>query len=91
MVLHHRDLAALEAIADREDGPFGDHLRRFIASLEQDPALYEAALGILQGQPRSTQESFYRLRSAGLFSGDSARDARPRCQLYATYLEKRLL
>ncbi|HEU0176046.1 MAG TPA: serine/threonine-protein kinase [Blastocatellia bacterium] len=91
MVVRRRDLAELEAIADREDGPFGDHLRRVIASLEQDPALREVARGILQGQPCPTQESFYRLRSAGLFAGDSARYVRPRCQLYATYLEKRLL
>src|SRR5262249_27037095 len=91
MVEHHRHLEALEAIADREDGPFGNHLRRIIASLEQDPALCEVARGILQGQPCPTQESFYRLRSAGLIAGDSARDARARCQLYATYLEKRLL
>jgi serine/threonine protein kinase len=90
MVVRRRDLAALEAIADREDGPFGDHLRRIIASLEQDPALREVARGILQGQTCPT-EGFYRLRSAGLFAGDSARDVRPRCQLYATYLEKRLL
>jgi serine/threonine protein kinase len=91
MVVRRRDLAGLEAIADQEDGPFGDHLRRVIASLEQDPALCEVARGILQGQPCPTQESFYRLRSAGLFAGDSARYVRPRCQLYATYLEKRLL
>src|SRR5262245_32918611 len=91
MVVKRRDLAALETIADREDGPFGDHLRRVIASLEQDPALCEVACGLLQGQPCPTQESFYRLRSAGLFAGDSARYVRPRCQLYATYLEKRLL
>ena len=91
MVVHHRDLTALEAIADREDGPFGDHLRRVVASLEQDPALCEVVRGILRGQPCPTQESFYRLRSAGLFAGGSARDIRPRCQLYVTYLEKRLL
>jgi hypothetical protein len=91
MVAHQRDLAALEAIADREEGPFGDHLRRIIASLEQDPALCEVARGILQGQPCPTQESFYRLRSAGLIAGNSTRDARVRCQLYTTYLGKRLL
>ena len=91
MIVRRRDLMALEAIADRDDGPFGDHLRRIIASLEQDPSLCEVARGILQGQPCPTQESFYRLRSAGLFAGSSARDVRPRCQLYATYLEKRLL
>jgi len=91
MVARRRDLTALESVADRDDGPFRDHLRRIVASLEQDPALCDVARGILRGQPCPTEESFYRLRSAGLFAGASARDVRPRCQLYATYLEKRLL
>ncbi len=91
MVTHHRDLPKLETIADHEDGPFGDHLRRIAASLEQDAELCEIVRGILQGKPCPTQESFYRLRSAGLVTGDSAREARPRCQLYANYLGKRLL
>jgi hypothetical protein len=91
MVTHQRSLSALTAIADHEDGPFGDHLRRIVASLEQDKELRDIVRGILQQQPCPTQESFYRLRSAGVIVGDSARDARPRCQLYATYLAKRLL
>ncbi len=91
MVTHQRSLSALTAIADHEDGPFGDHLRRIAASLEQDKDLREIVRGILKNQPCPTPESFYRLRSAGLIVGDSAREARPRCQLYATYLEKRLL
>ncbi|MEP7336892.1 MAG: serine/threonine-protein kinase [Acidobacteriota bacterium] len=91
MVTHHRSLAALESIADHDDGPFGDHLRRIAASLEQDAALSEIVRGILEGKPCPTQESFYRLRSAGLVAGDSAQEAMPRCQLYATYLRKRLL
>ena len=91
MVTRHRSLSELAAIADHEDGPFGDHLRRIAASLEQDKDLSEVVRGILNNQPCPTQESFYRLRSAGLIVGDSAREARPRCQLYATYLAKRLL
>jgi serine/threonine protein kinase len=91
MVTHQRSLSALTAIADHEDGPFGDHLRRIVASLEQDKELSDIVRGILQNQPCPTQESFYRLRSAGVIVGDSAREARPRCQLYATYLAKRLL
>jgi serine/threonine protein kinase len=91
MVTHQRSLSELGTIAAHEDGPFGDHLRRIAASLEQDKDLSEIVRGILQQQPCPTQESFYRLRSAGLIVGDSAREARPRCQLYATYLAKRLL
>jgi len=47
--------------------------------------------GMLQGKGCPTAESFYRLRSAGLVLGDSARDAKLRCQLYATYFERHLL
>jgi serine/threonine protein kinase len=91
MATHKRGLAELEAIADHEDGLFGNHLHRLVASLTQDTELGEVVRGILQGKPCPNQESFYRLRSAGVITGDSARDATMRCQLYATYLEKRLL
>ena len=91
LVTHGLDLAALEAQADHDEGLFGDHLRRLLVSLTQDPALSDVVRGVLQGQPCPTPESFYRLRSAGLMLGDSARDVRPRCQLYATYLERHLL
>jgi serine/threonine protein kinase len=90
MVTHARDLVALEFIAVHDDGPFSDHLRRLAASLEQDADLSAVVRGLLQGQPCATPESFYRLRSAGLIAGDTAREARLRCQLYATYLETRL-
>ncbi len=91
IVTHQRSLSQLVAIADHEDGPFGDHLRRIAASLEQDNELSDIVRGILNHQPCPTQESFYRLRSAGLIAGESAREARLRCQLYTTYLKKRLL
>jgi hypothetical protein len=84
-------IAVLEAHADHDEGPFGDHLRRILVSLTQDAALCEVVRGVLEGRPCPTPESFYRLRSAGLMLGDSARDAKLRCQLYSTYLEKRLL
>jgi serine/threonine protein kinase len=84
-------LAQLEAEADHDEGPFGDHLRRLLLSLTGDPALREVVQNVLKGKPAANTDSFYRLRSAGLMAGDSVRDLRPRCQLYATYLEKHLL
>jgi serine/threonine protein kinase len=84
-------LAALEARADRDDGPFSDHLRRLAVSLAQDRTLSEVVRRVLKGGSSVGTESFYRLRSAGLMAGDSERDVRLRCQLYATYLEKHLL
>jgi serine/threonine protein kinase len=84
-------LGELEARADGDEGAFGDHLRRLFVSLAQDAALCEVMRGVLQGHPCPISDSFYRLRSAGVLVGDSPRDVRPRCQLYATYLEKHLL
>jgi serine/threonine protein kinase len=84
-------LAALEARSDQDDGPFSDHLRRLAISLTQDRALSEVVRRVLKGGSSVGTESFYRLRSAGLMAGDSERDVRLRCQLYATYLEKHLL
>ena len=46
---------------------------------------------VLKGQSSMPTESFYRLRSAGLMAGDSERDVRLCCQLYAIYLERHLL
>ncbi|HXU36612.1 MAG TPA: AAA-like domain-containing protein [Blastocatellia bacterium] len=84
-------LSELEAGADSSDGPFGDHLRRLLACLSQDSRLCEAMREVLQNRPCPDVESFYRLRSAGVLLGDSARDAAPRCHLYSLYLKKHLL
>jgi serine/threonine protein kinase len=84
-------LLELEAQADSDEGPFGDHLHRLLISLNKDAELCEVVRGILQGQPCPTPESFYRLRSAGLTIGASTRDVRLRCQLYTNYLMRHLL
>jgi serine/threonine protein kinase len=91
MVARRWSLADLENQADHDEGPFGDHLRRLLLSLSQDPGLREVVQNVLQGKPSANTDSFYRLRSAGLMAGESVRDLRPRCQLYANYLEKHLL
>jgi DNA-binding winged helix-turn-helix (wHTH) protein len=83
-------LGELEALAARDDGPFGDHLRRMLAALAQDQTLRQAMIAVIDGGGCPTTESFYRLRSAGLIAGDSANDARPRCKLYSSYLRDRL-
>jgi hypothetical protein len=84
-------IAAFEAQADRNEGIFGDHLRRILVLLAKDPELCEVVREILQGRPCVKPESFYRLRTAGVMAGDSAREVRPRCELYAAYLKRHLL
>jgi DNA-binding winged helix-turn-helix (wHTH) protein len=90
MVVHGLALDELEARAGDDEGPFGDHLRRLLVSLSRDAALCQALGGVLGGQPCASAESFYRLRSAGVVLGDSAQRARPRSELYATYLRSHL-
>jgi DNA-binding SARP family transcriptional activator len=85
------DLAALEPQLASETGLFGDHLRRVLLSVARDPELREAVRQVLQGHPCPTVESFYRLRSAGVLTGESAREARLRCRLYAVYLKEHLI
>ncbi len=49
---------------------------------------------LVSGHPYLVRRGLYEmvvLRSAGLVLGDSARDARLRCELYATYFERHLL
>ena len=86
----HWHLEQLEAEADQDEGPFSDHLRRLLASLQRSPELTDVVRALLIGQPCATPETFYRLRAAGVLVGASSQDARFRCRLYATYLARHL-
>lgn len=90
MAAYKATLEVLENQAVRDDGPFGDHLRRMLALLEQDSSLCNIVRNIIKGKPCPNIESFFRLRSIGLMIGDSVSEIRPRCSLYATYLENHL-
>jgi serine/threonine protein kinase len=82
---------AFEATAGRDDGPFGDHLRRILVLLARDPLFADITRAVLSGQPCPTSEAFYRLRSAGVMAGDTQAELTPRCRLYADYLKRHLL
>ena len=90
MARQRLDMASFEAMVSQEEGLFGDHLRRIVVNLGQDPDLRDVVAGVLRGRPCPTSESFYRLRAAGVLAGASARHARPRCPLYETYLMRNL-
>ena len=90
LAAHGGSFDELEARADHDEGVFSDHLRRLLHSLHQDTELCDVARGLMTGQSCLSAESFYRLRSAGVVTGDSAREAAMRCQLYATYLRQHL-
>jgi DNA-binding winged helix-turn-helix (wHTH) protein len=84
-------LAEVEARAAHDEGVFGDHLRRLLASIESNEALCDALRAFLRGEIGLTRTNFYQLRSAGVLAGDSPNEARLRCELYEIYLKKHLL
>ena len=84
-------IESFEAAADRDEGPFGDHLRRMLVLLAKDADLSAAVRSVLEGKPNMSRESFYRLRSSGVMSGESSEEARLRCRLYANYLRRQML
>lgn len=85
------DISILEADAHSPAGLFGDHLRHMLHALRQDSELCEAIRGLLAGTGLPSEEEFYRLRGAGLLTGESPQDAEPRCDVYRRYLERQLL
>ena len=70
----------------REDGPFGDHLRRLLFVLTQDPEIRAGVTDLLHNRPCPTDEVFHRLRSGGVVRGETRKDAVLRCDLYRRYL-----
>jgi hypothetical protein len=84
------DVRTFAAQAERDEGLFGDHLRRILVLLARDPDLCNVVRGVLRGKAAPDPKSFYRLRAAGVLAGDTAADARPRCLLYEIYLKTHL-
>ncbi len=83
--------ASFEQLAPRDEGFYGDHLRRILVLLAKDVALADSLGELLHDRPGLSPESFYRLRSAGVLSGETPSEARLRCRLYAMYLRRHLL
>ena len=84
------NLDALETQAGRNEGVFGDHLRRLFTSLTQNPELTDVVRGFLAGPFCASEDAFYRLRSAGLLAGETPEECRWRCALYAAYFKRYL-
>ena len=76
--------------AARDDGIFGDHMRRIVLLVSRNPTLLEALREVLKGRCVPTLESFHRLKSGGVLAGDSMEGGRFRNKLYAGYLARHL-
>ncbi len=90
MAMRGLTLETLEAQAARDDGLFGDHLRRLLTTLSHDEVLTQSVRVMLLGRPCPTPESFYRLRSARVLSGEWGSEINFRCSIYPVYLLQRL-
>jgi serine/threonine protein kinase len=90
MATHGISFEDFAARASRDEGPFGDHLRRILVMLAQDAEICNVVREILAGRVSGKAEDFYRLRSSGIVSGESGHDMRLRCRLYDTYLKLHL-
>lgn len=75
-------LTEILAEALNPDGLFGTHLRRLTAALTRNTALMEAVRGLLAGVNPLAPEVFYRLRAAGVLTGEAGSEAQFRCRLY---------
>jgi hypothetical protein len=86
-------LEAFEAIAEQDEGPFGDHLRRILVTLAKNPVLTEAVRQVLKGagaKASISMDDFVRLRSAGVAAGASSNEVTLRCDLYRRFLARHL-
>ena len=90
MVQQPLTLDRLEKDADRDQGIFGDHLRRLFIALSRDPGLTSAMKTFVDTGQIPDDPSFQRLRASGLLVGDTFDTAKPRCRLYISYLKHHL-
>ena len=83
-------MSRLEQIAPGDQGPFGDHLRRILWVLRDNPPLRKTLRQAVISGACDDEDNFQRLRAAGLIEGESRQAARPRCELYSVYLRSHL-
>jgi len=71
--------------ADKEDGPFGDHLKRLLVSVTQLPTVWEALMQSLTSPDLADSDGLYRLVAAGILIRTQRR-YELRYELYRRYL-----
>jgi hypothetical protein len=76
--------------ASADNGPFGDHLRRYLWILSDRPQLRDALRQITRYGQCPDERSFHRLLQAGLIKGLDRQSCTYRCKLYEIYLKDKL-
>jgi hypothetical protein len=90
MAAARKDFQTLLRSAYDDDGPFGDHLRYYMWWLGNRPGAQMALKEAITTGIVPSDSLFHSLRSAGLITGHSRSQVKPRCGLYAKYLGDRL-
>ncbi len=80
----------LLGIAATDEGPFADHLKRFLVLLSRNESALAFLRSLLAKTPVEDAKVFYRLQAAGLLKGETPSNATFRCDLYARYLRNHL-
>ncbi|HEY3782313.1 MAG TPA: AAA-like domain-containing protein [Fimbriimonadaceae bacterium] len=82
--------AELMATADRDDGPFGDHLKRILIAVSQVPSVLESMRSSLASPDLKDDDGYHRLLAAGIVQLTSDNKIALRCDLYSKYLRAHL-
>lgn len=90
LAINRWPISQLQSVSADEAGPFGDHLRRYLWSLQKHKGLKDALRDMLRHGQCDDEEDFQRLKAAGLVKGETRTAVQMRCQLYADYFRKHL-
>jgi hypothetical protein len=90
MVTQSLTWSQLAQVAPTESSPMGDHLRRYLWLISQEPELSQALKQIIAHGRSPNEAAYYRLFRAGLIQGTDSKSCQCRCRLYERYLKARL-
>jgi hypothetical protein len=71
--------------ASSSEGPFADHLKAMLFKLERQPGLLDALVQAIRHGTLPDEETYYRLRGAGLVTRDDDGGVHPANLLYARF------
>jgi len=91
IVKRSQSLTEFQQQAVRDEGVFGDHLRRIVMLLQRDTTGLATVTRNLFRHKCPDEDSFYRLRSAGVLRGESRNCFEFRCKVYEKYLHQHLM
>ena len=88
LVQRKLDFKTLMATAHRDDGPFGDHLKRVLVSVSQLPFVWEALRTSFEASDFPDSEGLHRLVAAGILVRNSNGGYDLPSELYMRYLAR---